>query len=110
MTNTYTHLTEQELVTEVAASFNNIIAVVKATGELSQVTVPFVKVAVGQTYQELLKKHVSKLMAQADEVKKRDNPLLTLAVSLEVDRLGDEVIYLAVGLISSGAVGLGELI
>ncbi|MCY8439126.1 hypothetical protein ACMV6C_04545 [Bacillus subtilis] len=110
MTNTYTHLTEQELVTEVATSFNNIIAVIKATGELSQVTVPFVKVAVGQTYQELLKKHVAKLMAQADEVKKRDNLLLTLAVSLEVDRLGDEVIYLAVGLLASGAVGLEELI
>ncbi|OEC78281.1 hypothetical protein [Bacillus halotolerans] len=110
MTNTYTHLTEQELVTEVATSFNNIIAVVKATGELSHVSVPFVKVSVGHAYQELLKKHVSKLMAQADEVKKRDNLLLTLAVSLEVDRLGDEVIYLAVGLLASGAVELEELI
>ncbi|WP_277539749.1 hypothetical protein [Bacillus sp. 159] len=110
MTNTYTHLTEQELVTEVATSFNNIIAVTKATGELSQVTVPFVKVAVGQTYQELLTKHVANLMAQADEVKKRDNLLLTLAVSLELDRLGDEVIHLAVGLLAADAIGLEELI
>ncbi|MED4819188.1 hypothetical protein P9654_04755 [Bacillus atrophaeus] len=110
MTNTYTHLTDNDLIVEVATSFNNIIAVVKATEELSQVTVPFVKVAVGNAYQELLKKHVAKLMAQVDEVNRRDSIFLTLAASLEVDKLGADALYLALGLLASGAVGLEELI